>query len=929
MDRRSYDFGATMDGVSESELVSTLLENWSSSGPTVAVLEGFSGTGKTAVAGKVKRAWLGPSVFVTAADQGATLEDLLFDIAAKLESAGNKTVADAANGDFRKGLKELLKFPALVVIDDFDELLDPVSRAVTPDVADFLRDVCRSHEEGRMLLVTNQTPSEAPWLSESKIVTLAPPAKPDAERILLQMLRDRGLENEVPKDMMGDVVAWLGRNPRAMQAFVSCLRDEPLDELIGIDEETWQLRDQSRSRKLLGRLEQAFLRKTMDRLDSESLLVLEGLSVYRKPFLSEAIAAAAPSGAAAPRARDELTSRFLLSHVGKYYSLNPVARQLCHAKLAGDRRRFRVSQSRAADHFQRRVAHTGAHSGARSIYRSGSDFVEARYHLLSSGRESEFENMAGDFRRLLLENYQYVKNVPSDAVQARQLLEVLKFALHDQDKGHSQLRKVLVDLLLDRQQAGDELQAYHQIRLVCRESHDPGSWLLRIRLTARLESAQALRTVGTQALDTLSHPNSAVVSTQCAEALFLQGEKKLALSLLEEALRVVEPQHRLVLYSNLGFVLANSGQQREAARRLLVGFSEVKSLARYGGRLFEQAVFMEFQSRNVAGIRAAQLQISLESDPEKYYLCESLALQLHGAYLPAATLGSEHNVSLAIAAQTAFCWLAVGNVDKAVEAARRLDRNPVSSWLRALIALCQGAGEMYVGAMAQCLGRELTDAEIADRLLWLRVWNNVPETMGAYPAFYFPTLPTSLTQLERDIRLVPGSKFSLDLSDFGALRLPISDQRHFQEQQADSTQPTLASIEKEDASGKITINVNYTEGNKDMAGKYEFNGPVTAGVIGDKAQVYSPSLHQGTSQYMAPSAELVAELRAIVASGGQEPSAIQEAEEVQLALDAATSGDVEGVRSHLRAAGRWALDKATELGADLAKELIIRSMGSL
>ncbi|MGG6381386.1 AAA family ATPase [Paenarthrobacter sp. NEAU-H11] len=916
-----------MDGLNATELVSNLLEVWCSSGPTVAVLEGFSGTGKTAVARKVQKAWLGPTVFVTAPDQGANLEDLLFEIAAKLEAGGNKTVADAANGDFRKGLKEFLRSPALVIIDDFDELLDPASRAVDPEIADFLRDLSRSHEAGRLLIVTNQTPADASWLSESKIVTLAPPAKLEAEGILLAMLKDRGLENEVPREMMGDVVAWLGRNPRAMQAFVGCLRDEPLDDLIGIDDETWQLRDQTRSRKLLGRLEKAFLRKTIDRLEPESLLVLEGLSVYRKPFLNEAIAAVAPSGVAAPRARDELTSRFLLSHTGKLYSLNPVARQLCQARLSGDRRRLRLSHSKAADHFQKRVAHTGAHSGARSIYRSGSDFVEARFHLFSSGREAEFENIAGDFRRLLLQNYQYVKSVPSEAVQLGQLLELLKFALHDGDKGYSRLRRLLVDLFLERNRVGDNVQAYHQINLVCRESHDPGSWLLRIRLTSELESPQALRAVGGQALETLSHPNAATVCAQCAEALSLQGQNKLALSLLEDALRVVGPEHRVILYSHLGFVLAKGGQRREAARRLLDGFKEVRSLAKYAARLFEQAVFMSFQQRDMAGIRAAQLNISRELEPDKYYLCEILALQLEGAYAAAAKLGSEHTYSyVAIAAQTAFCWLSVGDVKRAVEAARRLDRTSVSSWLRALIAICQEAGEIYIAMMAQYMGRELAEAELGDNFLWLRIWSDIPEGMGPYPAFYFPVLPACLTQLDHEIHHSSGSPISIDFADLNSLRLPMIESRHNREILQESSASPRSFIAEEQP-GRLTINVNYNEGIRTMASKNEFNGPVTAGVIGDGAKLYSPSFHQNSSPQIELSAELINELQKIVASAGSQPAAIREVEQVQMALDSAASGDAESVRSHLRAAGRWALDKATDLGTEIAKEAIIRSMG--
>lgn len=913
-----------MNGVSEQELLDSLLGDWRTHGPTLAIVEGFSGTGKTTAVRKLKQAWQGASVLVTAADQGGGVEDLLFDIAANLEMAGDKTLADEADGDYRQGLKKFLKDPSLVIIDDFDEVLNAANRSVSPDMTDFLSEVGGWQLPGRLLLVSNQTPAESNWLTQSKIVTLAPPETSEAERLLKYMLRQRGLEQEIPADRIGDVIAWLGRNPRAMQAFVACLRYDPLEELIGMDEETWELRDQPHSAKFLMRLEEHFLRKTINRLDGESLAVLEGLSVYRKPFLVDALNAVAPNGSAASHAREDLSSRFLLTHAGKLYSLNPIAKRLSYARINRDLRRHRAAHSKAADHFQKRISNTGT----RGIYRSGSDFVEARYHLIQSGRDDDFENIAGDYRRLLVQNYKYVSSVPDDPVQAGQLLEVLKFALNDEDKGYAKLRKVLVALLMQRGMTGDEIQAFRQIAIVCRESNDPGSWLIRARLTAKLESPQAISAVGRQALGRLSQHDATLVCSQCALDLAKREARTLAINLLEEALAVLGPDRRVVLYTHLGFILAWGRRRREAAQVLLDGFEEVRGIAKEDWRLFERAVFMCFQSRDIPGIRSAQLKVSSEDNPEQYYLCEVLLLQLRGSFSAAAQLGSLHGQFPALAAQTAFCWLACGNVNAAYEFAERTSLNAAGSWLRGLVAICRGARSDYLRHIEECLGRTLTPSETDDQLLWLRIWDRIPEEMAAYPAFYFPILPTCLTQLEHELYRVLNDYSVFESADLRVLRLPQKIRAEPGARSHEGYKPQ-ASV-KEEIPGRIIVQVtNYQSiGDSAMGPKYEFHAPVNAGAVGDHTKVTAPNIQQQATWPGGLNQGLATELARILELDQDNPSDIEERAEVEKALAAARDDDEEGVHGHLRAAGRWALEKASAIGAEIAKEAILRSMGS-
>lgn len=126
-----------VDGLDQQQLIDWMLGEWAAHGPAVALIEGFSGIGKSEVARRVMKAWGARSLMVTAAEGGATFEDVLFDVAAGLENAGDKTVADYADGDFRAGLLQLLREGNLVVIDDFNELLDPATRQPTADIVDF------------------------------------------------------------------------------------------------------------------------------------------------------------------------------------------------------------------------------------------------------------------------------------------------------------------------------------------------------------------------------------------------------------------------------------------------------------------------------------------------------------------------------------------------------------------------------------------------------------------------------------------------------------------------------------------------------------------------------------------------------------------------------------------------------------------------
>lgn len=920
-----------MDGIGQTDLLDYLLGRWREQGPVITVVEGFSGTGKTDLALRLKQGWNGPKVLVTVPEGHAEIEEVLFDIASGLESSGSKVVADQADGDYRLGIKELLKSPALIIIDDFDELLIPSTRLAESRTSDFLYSISRLHGNGRILLLTNQTPADCIWLGNSVIKTMAPPEAHEAEHLLIQMLKDRGQESQVPHEEIPNIVTWLGRNPRAMKAFVASLRTESFETLIGIDPETWQLRDQVKSQALLAKLEKEFLRKTINRLDSKTLMLLENISIYRKPFTIDAIRAALPHGAEINSTKEELVSRFLLGRNQNWFSLNPIARQLCLAKLCQDEKRERLAHTKAGDHFVRHVQS----SGHRALTASGGNFVEAKFHLLAAKRYLEFENLAGDFRRILLKNYQYIDSAPKKSNDASTLLHVLMAALQPEDGGYGRMRGILAQLLNMRHRQGDDVLALRQAKLACREIADPAIWVLRVRLTAKLETKIAVAAIGKQALKMLSPRNASDVSATCIEALVLIGDSDGAIQLFNDSIGVLPTNCRTRLYSVGAFALRRTIRRNEAITFLAAGYRDVGMHDKYSSRLLEEAAFFALQDGDANSLRFIKSQIDPAGrDADIGTLCDVLDSQIAGDYLRAAKIGNMHLSSSSIAAQTVFSWLVVHDIESARKAIMFdpsvSNSNCVWQWLNAVLAICRDAPEIYAKSMEAFLARPLNDYELSDPVFWLKTWDLIPERLIKYPAFYFPVIPSRLSHLDRDLRRKYGSPS--ELYDFELAVLPIRDRNYTNESRDAKNRFTRPFSPP--SGPNLYINYTNNEGEIKMGDEFniknkgDFYNVKKAGHVGPIENAYNSNFQGEGNGSINP--QLIIELRQLVADTyrlGQDQTHAPQLTNLEGALEAAERGDRTGLAHHLSSAGRWALDRAGEIGTGVLRGAISQYLG--
>ena len=829
-------------------------------------------------------------------------------------------MADQSDSDFRTGLLDLLRNECLIIVDDFNELLDSRTREVDPSFAELARQILQHYGSGRMLLISDQSPDFASWLQDIAVKTMAPPRAAEAETMLHNMLKSRGLVDEVPSDSTTRIVDWLGRNPRAMQAFVACLIEDPLDELLDLDVNAWEIKEETVSQGLVSRLEHQFLSKTINRLDPTTSLALEALAVFRKPFAIDALHAAMPPGVKSERVKDDLSARFLLSRDRRWYQLNPVARRISLSGLAHESRRRIAAHSRAGDHFLKR---TGFDRPQQQIA-AGANFIEARFHLLMSGRDSDYQTLAGQYRRIILQNYRNVSSIPADELARDHLLKTLASILDDDIRGYGRLRGLLAHLLTNRNHVGDQERALRQVTLATRESTDLSHWLLRADLTARFETGHALLALASQALGALPDHEAVRLTVRVVEHLSSTHQEDLALQAINAAMKKVSLGQLGPLYTSGGFLLQREGRTRDAVDYLEAGYRRLGSKTPGTHRLFEQALFLAFQIRDAGRINKIRQMVF--GDPlhqNQVVLCDVALLQIAGEYGRAAELSLGHHKYFPVAAQAAFCWLVEGEVKRADDtlSTPRFNANSANVWLRGVIALCQGASDLYEECMRESSGGELHDLDFADRNVWLRLWDHAPSHLGIYPAFYFPCLPTALTGLDFDIIKRGRDSSGYTDADLARMHLPSTDEFG----------TDAAGVETPDQTGgdRLVINITNTGGTATMSDTYNVSGG-QVGAVGRDATAGDAQFTQNVNHVYQLTPELLRDLRDLNTKVVQFDDASEHGSEIvelQKALESGEEGDETSMRGHLARAGKWVLEKAADLGMKFAYEAIKHELG--
>jgi tetratricopeptide (TPR) repeat protein/glycosyltransferase involved in cell wall biosynthesis len=568
-------------GRQHRELVEQLV-NWWQTGPPVAFLEGFPGVGKSnAILPEVRQRLVDLGAAITIVDAPAAgrsqVDDLLLDLAQELSVVGADELVQAVDeGAGRSGLllglQRALRRPLLVTLDEAQHLLHPESGEPVGAIQELLARIAHHVDwPGRLLLITNRMPRRGRWSDPHAFFTIKPFAADDALAFLGQLLTGSGRETEVSQDRRADVVAWVGGNPRALKLIVAALGAAPLDELIGIEPELWELRDREVSRSLLENLERELLRKVVVQLPP---FVRDGLalaSVYRKPVRREAWDVMLAGPKEGELARRELVDRFLLEHQRGWFALNPVAREVARARLEGDDRSRRRAHSLAGEHYAR-------HFRARELTgggRLGGHYVEARYHLVQAGREEELSEVVGRFLAHLTAEIKFTSAIPMDPRELDERIAVLAAAL---EGGGPKALEYHLARCFDRRGGGlDRERALQHVRLAIGPHAPSGAWALLIRLEGELSGGDAAVLALRQAKKYIPPSQNLFALYRAAGETFVRQDRlDDAVAVLKQGIAEIPPGYNLfALYNATGEILVRQGKLDDAVNLLKQGIKRV------------------------------------------------------------------------------------------------------------------------------------------------------------------------------------------------------------------------------------------------------------------------------------------------------------------------------------------------------------------
>lgn len=609
---------------------------WLHSDSPVCFLEGFPGTGKTAIArellGRAVASNL-TAVMITAPEtEKDPTDDLLLDLAMELNSAGRSELAHAIenNRPLLDVLSTLVNDPILIIIDEFQRSMQG-SRAIT--MGGFARVLStlanRKWLKGRILLITNRLVERARWSEPYARRTLNGMSSDDAIEFLEYFAQEGGRIDEIPPDRRRDVVKALGGNPRAIRLLVSNLAYESLDELIGEQPEIWELGDREVSADLIEDLERGLLKKTLEQLPDNYILQLNRLSVLRKPFKRQAIERLFEDKQTYARFKEEMIDRFLMEQHQGWFNLHPIVREIGLQKLAQSSANLRQAHSVVAGYYTR-------HFEAKQIVgwgALGGHFVESRYHLINAGRAEDLRDIATRFQSYIFSTLSAVSPIPSNAEELDERIAVLSALL--EEPGPKNLEYHLARLFQARNQRNDLRRAlHHAYRARSHSDHVP-SWLLCGQLLAQMERYDEAIDLLKEGIDWMS-PGKAPASlyNHLARLLAELNRYDEAIDVLEAGIDCIPPDKAVVdLYDQLARLLTRIGKQQEAIDILTQGINclpadkALVSLYDYLARLLAQ---MQRYTEAIDVLKQGLNDIPPDKNlVDLYYRCAELLVSTH------------------------------------------------------------------------------------------------------------------------------------------------------------------------------------------------------------------------------------------------------------------------------------------------------------
>ena len=570
----------TLFGAQHQAIVEWLTGAWWTAGPSIAVVQGFPGAGKTEIALqavarlKILDPTLPAVIFNCPESQSGLIDDLLLTAAEELATAGDVEILKAIEKGEETAtiLGRLLSSRRLIIVDEAQKLSIGLTGTLSTPIASVLERWSQSpNSRGRILLLSSREYENARWMERVEVTTLQNPEPAEAEAFLVAELLKQQRPESIPSDRLADVVSWLGCNPRAIRLLVSALGEEDLSSLIGLAPEAWEARDRQVSVELLHRFERAVLERAEDRLDARSRAFLASLSVLRQQVDHRGLVALVPEGSDIATLRHELIARFMIQLRGHHYGMHPILRDTVRSKMsASELRKAHASAGRyyAAAFRARQMVGQPEKLGAR--------FVEARYHFTKAESVRDLAEISARFESHFRARFSFSSQVPADRQALDERITLLLALL--QSRGPKSLEYHLARCLMARNEPGDVDRALPHARRATGPQSPADAWILRIQIEAQLFGSAAMTRVAREAVGIIptNHGGVHVLYHTVAQILDTDGKPEDAVDFLRKGITADASVRTLwVLYHAAGSILASSGKADEAVKLLKEGIKAV------------------------------------------------------------------------------------------------------------------------------------------------------------------------------------------------------------------------------------------------------------------------------------------------------------------------------------------------------------------
>jgi len=808
---------AIFHGEEYSAIVGWLCEDWWNSGSGICVIEGFSGVGKTRLVEEVeKRLQQTKGVLTVWSECPETrtglIDDLILVLAESFSAIGDDRLAETLDTNI---IPILLARSRLLVIDEFQRSLVSGSGRPEPGFARWLAKI--AGHQGRVILLSNQDIDQGRWSERFAIRRLNGLLPNEGANLLLSFMEDEGLSGkEIPVDRLEEIVKWLGGLPRALHLLVSRLHFESIDDIIGFEPEAWECRNRDVSPDFLRRFEEELLSRSRSDLGENVNRFFERLAVYRRPVDRHALKESNQGFGNVDELRDVLIRRFMLHRRRQFFSMHPVLRETVLSQM--DEEVQKSAHRMAGEHYAR---HFKSQQIVGPSAKLGAEFIEARYHL-SQGKDIEnLKFVVQKFENHIRAHYGWDTPLPDERDEIDERISLLLALLHV--PGAKGLHYYLARLLARRGASGDLELAVKHAKQGTGTKSPASAWLFRMRVEERFNGSKAAIAVAqdgigkipptqnlfalyqacgellardnrvSEAIELLKDGIGKIPPTQnlfalyhaCGELLARDNRVSEAIELLKDGIGKIPPTQNLYdLYQACGELLARDNRVSEAIELLKDGIGKIPP-TQNRHKLVESAILISAAMRRgdwidtfIAATGKQQLS------PTEGLFAEVIRIQVDGDWIAAAEKASfRDHVRVdyfPLYCQEAFSWLCADYPEKARAALERFPhsvehgRSTPATWLACYIALrCKDiavACELYsiYTGLTELSGAKLCPSE-ADLL---RIWDSPMLLSAPHPAFYYPTLPPSLTGLNQTVSRV------LQFESVLTTQLPLENKRN-------------------------------------------------------------------------------------------------------------------------------------------------------